>query len=298
MGCETPDERTGKAVDATNSRRSQAAREGCKWLLGARRPSSDKHGMQLQEVDASSEQLARWIDAIQELTYAEQHTFRYVERSFKIFETSLRRMSLSEAIIEIAGSVMDWLGAMRTALAHWERRFRRTHDEAPFLAACKREYDSVFAYRFLYRLRNYAQHLALPVHTLSVSDNGWVFCVDRDALLEQFDGWSTVKNELAAGPEQIELEPLIRTCMESLYRIAQVAAQHDTEELDQTLMNLEEGAAYFRDHYGDDVEPIVYRVPDDEEPLKVGSTITFEPTPTWDRLREIGRMAQGRVGQR
>jgi hypothetical protein len=252
--------------------------------------------MRIQQVDASPEQLARWLDAIDELAYAEQYTFRYVERSFRIFEKSLKQMNTSEAITEIAGSVMDWLSAMRTALAHSERRLRRTRDEASFLAACRYEYDTVFAYRFLYRLRNYAQHLALPVHTLSGSDSGWILYVDRDALLKQFNGWSTVRNDLEAGPEQIELEPLIRTCMESLHRIAQVVARHDTEELDQTLTDLEEGATYFSDHYGDDSEPIVYRVPDNEEPFRAGSTIKFEPTPTWDRLRGIGRIARGRVG--
>jgi hypothetical protein len=251
--------------------------------------------MLFQLVDSPPEQLERWISAIDGLTYAEQTNFLYVERSFRIFEKSLRT-GANEAATEIPGSVMDWLGAMRTALAHWERRLRRAEDELPFLATCSHEYDTVFAYRFLYRLRNYAQHLALPVHTLSSSGHGWTLYLDRDALLEQFDGWSTVRNELEAGPDQIELEPLIRTCMESLQRIAQVVARHDVGELGQTLMDLEEASMYFSDHYGDDSEPIICYVPDSEQPLAVGSTIRFEPTPTWDRLRAIGRIVRERAG--
>lgn len=285
-----PDKEIVKAADSENDQFPQSSEQTYKQLLGARRSSSDD--LHIRTVDAPQEQMVRWLDAISRLAYADQYTLGYIERSFRIFKKSLGKTNFGEAITEISGSVMDWLGTMRTALAHWERRLRRTHDEVPFLAACRHEYDRVFACRFLYRLRNYAQHLALPVHTLSGSKSGWILYVDRDALLEQYDGWSTVRDELEAGPGQINLEPLIRTCMESLRRIAQVVAWHDAQDLDQALIDLEECADYFSNNYGTEFEPIIYSTPDNGPPLSVGSTINLEPTPTWDRLREIGHRAR------
>jgi hypothetical protein len=238
-------------------------------------------------VKATDDQIGQWLNAIDELTYSEQSTFRYIERSFRIFEQSLSSEGWGQAAVEIAGAVMDWLGTMRTALSHWQRRLTRDGKQEPFLAVCRHEYDTVFAYRFLYRLRNYAQHLALPVHAISRKKDGWSLTLDRNALIEQFDGWSTVAAELQAGPSEIFVEPLVRSCMESLTRIAEVVAQAERENWQQVRAAIDEAHAYFVGNHGGD-DPIVYWTPDDPG-FQVGASIRYEPTPTWKQLQALAR---------
>jgi hypothetical protein len=62
--------------------------------------------------------------------------------------------------------VLDFLFAVRTYLDHSERRAK--HEADPdvaddFKRLTGKFYDEIFSFRFMYRLRNFAQHCGMPV---------------------------------------------------------------------------------------------------------------------------------------
>jgi hypothetical protein len=94
---------------------------------------------------------------------------------------------------------------------------------AEFKNACSREYDKRFAYRFMYRLRNYAQHCGMPLRRIVVTDKVKRiadlgkedaetiqvvrFWFNGQDLLRDYDGWSTVSRDLAQRPRiQVDVQ--------------------------------------------------------------------------------------------
>lgn len=69
-------------------------------------------------------------------------------------------------------------------------------------------YDCLFGYRFLSRLRNYVIHFQLPISGIKSDANGVKFWCSQSRFLE-YDGWSTVKEEIAKLPETIEMSRYI-----------------------------------------------------------------------------------------
>jgi hypothetical protein len=84
--------------------------------------------------------------------------------------------------------------------------------QAIFKDQISKQYDAVFAYRFLYRLRNFTQHYGIPLDDIQISierlNDGQLMyhlSLDRNKLLD-YDGWSLVKKEIEALPEHIHIE--------------------------------------------------------------------------------------------
>lgn len=91
-----------------------------------------------------------------------------------------------------------------------------------FERACKEGYDSAFAYRLLYNLRNYAQHHASPVSVIPITgkrgDNGRMITavkveLQRDSLVAAKRMQPRVISELASQPKGIPLIPLVQEYM-------------------------------------------------------------------------------------
>ncbi len=127
--------------------------------------------------------------------------------------------------------LLNVLTSLRTFLDHAETRLKRTYGKgsaevAEFKRATSQEYDRRFAYRFLYRLRNYAQHCGLPVGRFSLGSEvlesageepdpptreTLAIYFAREQLLTDFDDWGNqVEQELRAGPRSIEITRLLR----------------------------------------------------------------------------------------
>ena len=136
--------------------------------------------------------------------------------------------------LDINRLALNFLSSMRTYLDHLETSIAKRHGPesvnlANFRQYCSDAYDSHFSYRFLYRLRNYAQHCGLPigqitfttqpseddprtpVHRLSVA-------VLRDTALRDFD-WGPLKEELAAQEPSVDFPSHITNAMPVLERI-------------------------------------------------------------------------------
>ncbi len=139
--------------------------------------------------------------------------------------------------------IMNILSAVRSFLDLTDRNLQHrfgTESERykTFKAATKDAFDNSFAYRFLYKLRNYVQHCGMPVGKLSFSmryedDTGQHatqtvdFAFSRDGLLSNYDSWGNkVKPELESLPDYFPIQPLISEMMQCLdkLQLSQTAA--------------------------------------------------------------------------
>ncbi len=117
---------------------------------------------------------------------------------------------------------LNYLSSLRTFLDHNEvaikRKFGKESNEVEkFKNITKNCFDSYFSYRFLYKLRNYSQHIGLPIDEIEISATkqpdetfkgyakiGFL----SETLLEKYDGWGVVKKDLKSKKE-ISVTPLL-----------------------------------------------------------------------------------------
>ncbi len=114
--------------------------------------------------------------------------------------------------------LLNYLSSFKTFLDHSEtilkRKFGHTSPKVKEYKSFQSGiYDSNFAYRFFYKLRNYAQHCGLPLAVKystkkSVSsDNPEIdlkIAFEKNKLLENYDSWGSIKNELAQLPDSFD----------------------------------------------------------------------------------------------
>lgn len=153
--------------------------------------------------------------------------------------------NLFEILIEVDRHLLNILTGMRTFLDHSGTRLSRVYGNASkelasFKQACSAEYDNYFSYRFLYNLRNYAQHCGLPVGSIdivsrsmrlrkapphyrvfpdSLSAHRVIVLFDRDLLLRSFDKWKSVEGELRQMPQHIEITRHVEGLKRSMIRL-------------------------------------------------------------------------------
>jgi hypothetical protein len=176
---------------------------------------------------------------------------------FAVVTKALKENRISEAHLvtvhaEADRRMINVLTAMRTLTDHWQTKLSGRHGSDSvqvdaFKRASSQEYDRHFAYRFLCRLRNYAQHCGLPIGQIRLQSRSRVilldprggpsrpmkdptrprdqvvFLIDRTALLKEFDGWSTVRAELEKRHGQIDVAVnlrAVRSCVDRIHRRA------------------------------------------------------------------------------
>jgi hypothetical protein len=115
-----------------------------------------------------------------------------------------------------------------------KRRYGQDSDQvAAFKAARSRRFDDSFAYRFVYKLRNYALHVDLPLNAMSLASgegkfdagdlgthNRFSVRVARDTLLNDgFDWGRHVRPGLEDLSPSFELNPIIKEAMYCLEEI-------------------------------------------------------------------------------
>jgi len=69
---------------------------------------------------------------------------------------------------------LNYLSSIRTFIDHSETTIKRRYSEnskeySEFKKTTKYYFDNYFSYRFLYKLRNYAQHIGLPIEEIEIS---------------------------------------------------------------------------------------------------------------------------------
>jgi len=139
--------------------------------------------------------------------------------------------SFSIFYLDINRHILNVLSSIRTYLDHTETRLKKEFGKNhtitnKFKELVKKAYDENFSYRFLYKLRNYSQHCGLPAGSLktTASNNGGfkevlTLALVRDDLLNNYDSWSIVKEEIKNKDEEFDIINLLKDKVEILKNI-------------------------------------------------------------------------------
>ena len=197
--------------------------------------------------------------------------------------------------IAIVASIVNFLAAMRMFLDQVQTELKRldgTDNGRRFSAwksVCSSEYDDYFAYRFLYRFRNYVLHVGLPLSACDIS----VSLKDADELkrraisgepltdnlgdspevvvqillgespsdlLKNYDEWSTVKTDIESLTTEIDLAEQIHVGMECLTRIKEAYLAQFQVEL---LRGVNDFKAIVGSHTDYQSRPCLAQIPED-----------------------------------
>ncbi|MEM7463908.1 MAG: hypothetical protein AAF362_14645 [Pseudomonadota bacterium] len=142
---------------------------------------------------------------------------------------------LHDALVDTARQVTNFLASVSSFLDQTDALIKRIWGEKSLEAAAwKRKthdlYDLRFSYRFLYQLRHFAQHTALPLTDIAVkgkrssAEKPMAFDITvpitRDALLNETFKWKPeVRSEIEGQPDSFLLLPLIDEHMDSVGRL-------------------------------------------------------------------------------
>ncbi len=139
--------------------------------------------------------------------------------------------SFSIFYLDINRHILNVLSSIRTYLDHTETRLKKEFGKNhtitnKFKELVKKAYDENFSYRFLYKLRNYSQHCGLPAGSLKTTasnDGGFkevlTLALVRDDLLNNYDSWSIVKEEIKNKDEEFDIINLLKDKVEILKNI-------------------------------------------------------------------------------
>lgn len=163
-----------------------------------------------------------------ELTAAwDEHVARYAS------EAKMGQARLVQMRLDMNRRLLNFLASFRSFLDQTDAALKRRYgDESAqrhdFRALTSTLYDSYYAYRLLYHIRHFAQHYSMAIdriHASSVLQDGAkktsvTMSFGRDALLGSgFDWNAKIRDEIANGPQEIEIMPLvhdIKSCLERL----------------------------------------------------------------------------------
>lgn len=145
-------------------------------------------------------------------------------RDYYNFVSTQKGGTLSETeqmLMELNRGLLNYLSGFRTFNDHQELLLKRiSTDDANYLETFKKVtstmFDGCFAYRFLWKLRNYVQHCGLPIGGIDIAEEdnnpeavNTLIYFNRDGLLENYDGWAKLKSEIKSHPRKIEILPLV-----------------------------------------------------------------------------------------
>jgi hypothetical protein len=263
-----PDGNTDAGIDATD-------------------PISDEYAASLGEAIASIRR------------YARQQSFSVVTRNYenfrRIFDGAITKFfadgrtppgDASEVMFDLTASLLNWLLAFRLFVDHTasdlSRRFgKKSPERIVFDDATSAEYDSVFSYRLMYRMRNYAQHAGMPAHGLNLSsrlvptDDGseyvqqsLSFFFDRDGLLRNFKKWGPqVTAELLKQAEHLEVEPHVSATMDALNRIMRKVVEVEMPSLLSSARMMREAVSRLDQSKGG--QPAIFKFALERDPKQV-----------------------------
>jgi hypothetical protein len=183
----------------------------------------------------------------------------------------------------------NWLLSARFFLENKEiqlkRRYGKTSPQVrEYKVVTANEYDGHFAYRFFYKLRNYAQHWDWPPLNgriqvdVDEDPTRWIELFFERSKLLSYDGWGQrLRRDLEGMPEEIHFEDLIDELMDAIARIAARVYEIDAPGMKESLRLL---ATYWEEMDTPDLRPcFLYADPElkEEEGFDI-LWIPFKPT--------------------
>jgi hypothetical protein len=210
-----------------------------RYALGVWRQEPGQKGFDVEvSVTISADDFQSYSDAIS--TYrslTERNTYQILNRNYsrlvsmlKMYTNlervggSFRRIDQRNLVLVFVGEMTNWLASTRLYLES-ERDFllgqfgEKSAELRRYGQVTSQAFDSYPGYRFLYNLRDYAQHCGPPVSGMTVSsDSSGRRAIDmylsRSELLVARFGWKHhAKELLASWPEQISIMPLVEEAM-------------------------------------------------------------------------------------
>jgi len=183
--------------------------------------------------------------------------------------------------LEINRRLVNYLTTVRIFLDYSETNLKRRYGKnskqvTQFKKACSEAYNTYFAYRFVYELRNYAQHCKLPIQDLIIdskivepssneSSVSLRVMLNRDELLKNYN-WKKLKREIKKLPSTFEINPLLAEVKIYLERINAITYEHQ-------LVNLKESAKIIqfliKPTKGMQGTPCVFKLKDESKILKI-----------------------------
>lgn len=132
--------------------------------------------------------------------------------------------------------VLNYLSSVKTFTEHLETFFKRKFQEnSQELTELKKLlaliFDNSFSYRFFYKLRNYTQHVGLPIHNIQFKTyfkqeekfslkGDLKISFDRDKLLADFKKWGQVKEDLEKMDELFDMVPRLNEVTHDMMEIS------------------------------------------------------------------------------
>ena len=164
---------------------------------------------------------------------------------------------MEEAAQDLNTRMINYLTSFRLYLDHKHARLVReygkdSHQVQHFSSWTSLAFDNEFAYRFIYKLRNYVQHVGMPVGDLVVHgkanppgsgniDYSVDFSLRPHRLLAEYDSWGKVKHDLVGMNGNIDVRQVVRTSYAALRQIEEqtvVAEAKPLHDAGNALMNV------------------------------------------------------------
>ncbi len=155
--------------------------------------------------------------------------------------------TLMDALVSAIQRLNNFISSATAFLAQTEAHLRSIHGkEAPQVAtwtkARRDAHAASFAYRFLYELRNFAQHSSLPLSGLDIDakrehrhdrlDFRAVLSMYRDGLLSTGYDWNrNVLQEIRDQPEKFDVLPLASAYAHDLRKLCLIAILFQSDRL-------------------------------------------------------------------
>lgn len=157
--------------------------------------------------------------------------FKLFRNTYDDFQELLKSPKIENKLSRV---ILELMSTFRAFLDHWEAGLKRTFGKESqqvisFKKVTKLEYDNIFAYRFIYELRNYIQHVNMPnlIYHSSLNDNNIVethLFFDKNELIKNYKKWkSIIKMDFNNLPDTFDFIPLLNDLSESVKRINAVA---------------------------------------------------------------------------
>jgi len=202
--------------------------------------------------DAVEFVLARQDQASLKLVIGNYTEFRALQASMAIVFTTTKQANWpdpAQSQFHLRRILLNWLNSIRLFDDHNRARIVRTYgDTSPELNAYKiarsEIYDEGPSYRFMFELRNYAQHCGeVPVQAqIRIDSAGSTLDLhfDRDELLSKFGNWKKVKADLESGPEHIGIDTPIEETMAAVTKLAQAVAAIDMPKFKSSIEQVQD----------------------------------------------------------
>jgi len=180
--------------------------------------------------------------------------------------TGVKRKDTEQVFLNLNRLLLNYLSSIRTFIDHSNafivKKFGENSEQHLELKSIfSFFYDNSFAYRFFYKLRNYSQHIGIPVDSLSFTTNydreenkiygNLSVKFDRNKLLKNYNSWGTVKHDLVELDEKFDVTPLIFEMTHNIKEIERNIEIIKKEELLSAAKFIVNLTAHLQDNKGE-----------------------------------------------